>query len=77
VAIQNGEVEKASGLKAARATVTGAKKLASIVCPHAHEIGEGLGDKVVILRLAVAREQPLRRGIEIEQELALGRIADI
>src|SRR5581483_2007712 len=48
-----------------------------VLAPEAGEVGGALGEQVAVLGLAFAVEQAPARGLEIEQQLAPGRIADV
>src|SRR5688572_14599100 len=45
---------------------------ASVVAPHAHQVGGALGEKIGVGGLALALEQAAPGRLEVEQQLALG-----
>ena len=50
-------------------------RTASILAPHAQQVGGALGEQVAVRRLALAVEQAAARGLQVEQQLALRRLA--
>ena len=50
-------------------------RLTSILAPQAQEVGGALGEEVAFRRLAVAVEQAPARGFQVEQQLAMRRVA--
>src|SRR5262249_57609815 len=54
----------------------GRERRASILHPHAQQIGEGLRDEVEFRRFAFARKHLPPRGVQIEEELPLRRVAN-